>query len=516
MSHPRDARRPRWGVPAWITLGGAVLLNACDNDQVLLGPALEAEAPDGAEDVAVPPGAEQPRLPAGVLPPPSSCTNEVEFVRMGVLGEQYALEWVPARSQSDRIFYNLWLYPEDDDGSGDQGLPQSTAFQWSSGQEGSALGPSRPPPGSPQVAGVTLIGVSDDGNVSVARVDYEAAAPGGVRWAGGREPVWLDFEPRWQSSDGAVLLGCREGLVRWTESTGTQRVGDGCEFVGMFSSRTGDVVVSHVDDLGDRRRPFLWTESSGVSFLVPEDAPASRTYVSFMNERGDVLAGAARVSGQPQWRGFRWTPALGMQDLADLAGVPEDADVMPTGISADGRVIVGKVSESGQLRGRRSPGRGRVWPFRWTEETGMQDICADEGGASPSFLSASGDVVIGALGSGVFRWTEETGCADLGAEVLLSSVAFDGDLLLGVNEEGPFTLTFGKLAGTEPLSAAQVPTGPVPEGWSLRQLEGISADGRLAYGHSSSDAGEGEPWLLHVREPCAPGSGSATASPSGF
>lgn len=507
MRHPQGRRRSRWNgsVPACATLVWAVLVSACsDEDRVfLIGPTLAPEAPELAGELSGPepamgPPPEAPPLQADLTPPPRSCSTELEWVSLGTSGQEYGLEWVPATSQSSYFFYNLVFDPYDDSDE------SSTPFRWSSAEGAAALEPGEPPPDSSSPAVLRLIGVSDDGNALVARIYDEVRRYGGIRWTRDREPVWLEFSPSWQTPDGAAVLGCRSGLMRWTESTGSQRLAEVCGS-GLRSSRAGDVVVSHVSNDAGQDRPFLWTETGGGSFLVPADAPGSRTRVGLMNERGDVLAGWTRAPEQSQVRAFRWTPSVGLQDLGDLPGMPEGADVIPTGMSDDGRVIVGKVDHYDLFRGRRRVNPMRTWSFRWTEATGMQDISADERNSVPSFISVSGDVVIGDIRGfdpGVFRWTEATGSVDLGADVLIKSVAFDGDLLLGVNDEGPRTLTFGKLAGTEPQIAARVPAGPVPEGWSLRQLEGISADGRLVYGSTLTPADEVESWLLHLRERC--------------
>jgi hypothetical protein len=134
----------------------------------------------------------------------------------------------------------------------------------------------------------------------------------------------------------------------------------------------------------------------------------------------------------------------------------------------------------------------------------MQELLPREEAAYATFLSQSGDVVLGYFpdspGRG-FRWTEATGLQEIDSPGWLG-VAADGDLLVGTNAQGPFVRTFGELAGTQPEIVRMATPELVPVGWSQPRLEGISDDGRLMFGEAVNPDGHQQGWLLHSSERC--------------
>jgi probable HAF family extracellular repeat protein len=141
---------------------------------------------------------------------------------------------------------------------------------------------------------------------------------------------------------------------------------------------------------------------------------------------GSVVVGRADdASGQS--RAFRWTAQTGMQDLGNG---------YTSGVSADGSIVVGYVSITGV--GYRA--------FRWTASGGMQDLGTLPGyeyGSSALGVSADGSVVVGGLWKSkrkahAFRWTASGGMQDmgtLGGDVSLACcVSADGSVVVGMAE----------------------------------------------------------------------------------
>ena len=155
------------------------------------------------------------------------------------------------------------------------------------------------------------------------------------------------------------------------------------------------------------------------------------TPVPYAESHG-VSADGSVVSG---WAGtssphiaFRWTADTGMEDIGSLA---PNRDTEAWGLSADGRVIVGYgFVSSGIYRG-----------FRWENGAFMQ--FGTLGGDTSWAYAASGDgsVVVGAaqVASGfnhAFRWTPGSGMVDLGVlpgavRSVGRAVSLDGEVVAG-------------------------------------------------------------------------------------
>jgi len=152
----------------------------------------------------------------------------------------------------------------------------------------------------------------------------------------------------------------------------------------------------------------------------------SRSIAYGVSADGSVVVGwAYNTSGQI--RAFRWTAQTGMQDLGTLGGDWSQA----LSVSADGSVVVGSAGNAS--------GQGRA--FRWTAQAGMQDLGTLGGAESAAYgVSADGSVVVGwayntSGNSRAFRWTAQTGMQDLGTlpgyvESLSYGVSTDGSVVV--------------------------------------------------------------------------------------
>ncbi|MCX7924296.1 MAG: hypothetical protein N2554_00630 [Fimbriimonadales bacterium] len=123
-----------------------------------------------------------------------------------------------------------------------------------------------------------------------------------------------------------------------------------------------------------------------------------RTEALDVSDNGVVVGTAYNSQGLR--RAFRWTPETGLQDLGTLGGRESEA----LGISANGVVIVGRAEKANYDR----------VAFRWTSTTGMQTLSGLENGASKAFaVSADGGVIVGWYGNSpqtrAFRWSSAGG-----------------------------------------------------------------------------------------------------------
>jgi uncharacterized membrane protein len=159
-------------------------------------------------------------------------------------------------------------------------------------------------------------------------------------------------------------------------------------------------------------RAFRWSEALGMQDLGLL-YNATDAWPSGISTGGSVVAGfALDPFGN---RAFRWTPA-GLVNIGGYEGTS-----VAVAVSADGSVVVG---------GRRAPATSNLGQaFRWTLAGGMEDLgrLFPNGDSGATDVSLDGNVVTGRSGNRAFRWTAATGMQDLGAPdwpgVLFDSVS---------------------------------------------------------------------------------------------
>ena len=187
------------------------------------------------------------------------------------------------------------------------------------------------------------------------------------------------------SADGGVVVGRSDvsnvpHAFRWTSSgmtdLGTMTGGSGGAASAV--SGDGDVVVGCGNSSSFGSEAFIWTQATGMNGLggaLPSDTPhysntqSCATAVAFVpavptvSDAYTVVAGTRTLYSDTglETQAFRWSEATGKVGLGFLPG---DTDSNATGISADGRVVVGQ--SSGGSNGIRA--------FRWTYAGGMQSV----------------------------------------------------------------------------------------------------------------------------------------------
>jgi len=183
-------------------------------------------------------------------------------------------------------------------------------------------------------------------------------------------------------------------------------------------SADGKVVVGFArvkSNYGIDDRGFLWTRDRGFILVNNPGGVYSEAYA--ISQDGLTMVGSRwRLGGAPL-DATQWTLAGGPLDL----GVWVGNNVIPLAldVSDDGSVIVGFRSD--------------YQAFIWRRDSGLTYPGTLGGNQSRALgVSANGSIVVGwAQDSNrkrrAFRWTQETGMQNLGAAVLIDNISFSYD-----------------------------------------------------------------------------------------
>jgi probable HAF family extracellular repeat protein len=259
-------------------------------------------------------------------------------------------------------------------------------FRWSAQTGPVALGVL--PPGLPTFAeGSRATDVSADGSVVVGyqrgpdSVNFEAAFKA-WRWTAstgmvelGALPdstgVWEAVEASAVSADGATIVGFDISVgvavraFRWTQAGGMQAIGDlpGGQIQSYANdvSADGSVIVGNSATEFTDQEAFRWTQAGGMVALGDLPGGEFRSDATAVSADGSVIVGRANIVAPANGGGsaaFIWDAQNGMRDLkqvliaAGATGLDDWQLHWPTGISADGRTIVGwGTSSSGIQQG---------------------------------------------------------------------------------------------------------------------------------------------------------------------
>ena len=198
---------------------------------------------------------------------------------------------------------------------------------------------------------------------------------------------------------------------------------------------------------------WRWSPSGGYQTLP---SPLGVTAATRANFDGSVIVGFANHpqggAAAAYWSGGQWT------NIDDIAGSLRSSTAY--GVNPAGDVIVGYASttQSGQMA------------FRWTAATGMVPIGAPDVGSIALGVSGDGASVVGRYsapgGLRAFYWTQELGMVDLRSHLIS-------------------------------LGATGL------EGWTLQEVTGISADGRVLVGNAFNPQGLGEGFVAVIPAPAS-------------
>jgi probable HAF family extracellular repeat protein len=230
----------------------------------------------------------------------------------------------------------------------------------------------------------------------------------------------------------------------WTPGGAVQDIGTlgGASSWAYAINNAGQVAGASITAAGDKHA-FLWTPGEGMRDLGTFGG--GRTSIARgINDRGEVVGEVTVLPAEPLFiaahRAFRWTPALGMQDLGDLGG----------GLTSS---IAFDINNAGQVVGRGYPTDRVVLPptdpeyyshaFLWTPGQGMRDL---GGGGIALAINDAGTVVGRVVYGHGFRWTQAEGMRNLGA----FGPRGDSSMAYGINEAGQ--IVGSSTVGVDPYS----------------------------------------------------------------
>lgn len=284
-----------------------------------------------------------------------------------------------------------------------------------------------------------------------------------------------------------------------------------------------------------------WTAQGGLEPLgyLPPPAPQVCSEAYAISGDGQIVAGwalGATIPGVSNLRPFRWSRETGMVELRQGPTVYGGGAF---GLTADGGIAVGyangaklwlmdgsfaplasQYAWSISRDGARIAGHAGAAAFYLDRADGtVVRLDGLTGPGSPSadgIVSADGTVIVGHApvpgGRRAFRWSAQTGTValdDLPNGVLQCQawdVSAGGLVIVGVARDasGDFPVVWDRARGImrlRDLLEREHGLGDALRGWTLKQINGVSADGRTLVGDGIGPRGR-EGWVAHLGYAC--------------
>ncbi len=306
------------------------------------------------------------------------------------------------------------------------------------------------------------------------------------------------------SQVGNEIRGFRWTISGGTEDVGQVLIGGQVGFgVNRLAiSADGSVVVGTGMTAANGPQAFRWTTAGGREFLggIPFSGTSLKhSYGYAVSASGSAVTGYSTGTSPfgPYSRtpAVRWTSASGFEDLGFMPGYTpgindSTAFCVGTGVSADGSILagVGTLPSNAQRA------------FRWSSAMGLQDLGALSGDTHSRALaiSADGSVVTGSsFGSlfRAFRWTVDGGMEDLGvpagaSQAYAQAISGNGWVVGGIctpglSPSGSTAFLWSRRTGMFYLHPLLQSLGTDLTGWQLWEVNGLSADGSAIIGNGS-------------------------------
>jgi probable HAF family extracellular repeat protein len=241
--------------------------------------------------------------------------------------------------------------------------------------------------------GAVVVGISTSGNGDRA---WRWTAQGGMQSLGTLPGGGNRSVANAVSGDGGTVIGESDtgvgnGAFRWTAIGGMEQLETDSDEAAAFGVSTSGKAIVGYESVGiNENIAFRWMEQTGVVDLG--ELPGGKVWsIAFdVSDDGAVVVGESE--GPLGLEAFYWTGLAGVVGLGDLPG--GDFSSTATAVSADGSVIVGN--------GQTAAGSEA---FLWTEAQGMRrlaDVLAEAGAELPGWkivsatgISADGRVIVG-------------------------------------------------------------------------------------------------------------------------
>ncbi len=329
------------------------------------------------------------------------------------------------------------------------------------------------------------------------------------------------------SADGTAFVaadGTQAYLWTTTNPTWTPIPGTSGMYTTYSVSNGGRFVCGTLTKPNGDDEAARWSALTGQWTFLGGLLSQSGTSVSSAHDisaDGSAVVGLGWLTAQNA-HAFRWSVATGMVDLGVIQGNPSDSRA--DGTSGNGSTITGFDSDP-----TTGVWRGAVWINGSETLTGCLDPLYPIDGPSQGWaVSANGAYVVGESSTGLstpsgwseqhaFRWDPTNGIVDLGTtpvdpfgwgthETHPTGVSNDGRTVVGysgVSAFGPGAVQplFLWREGSPMmlLSDYLVASGaPQVSGWVLEQVSGISADGRVMYGHGLNPSFQREAFVITI------------------
>ncbi len=291
-------------------------------------------------------------------------------------------------------------------------------------------------------------------------------------------------------------------------------------------------------------RAIIWTRQGGLQFVQP---PTGYTSIHFRAISGDGLTiGGVLGVGNNEYVPVRYHPSGAYEVLRDLGPSGDTSIASVDGVSRDGSTLLGTGrSPSGAFavrwRGSAEPevlGPGLTQPggagaavvssadgtqiaalginraYRWDAAGGLQPVTpVSFNYLSPQAMSDDGTVIAG--GNHAWMWTQSGGFVTLPnhgdgrAPGSVNTMSADGTILAGGNilTSAPHSAFYWTAeTGTRYVHEVMAGYGIDLTGWSIRTVQGMSADGRSFMGDGINPQGQWETWYATIPQPLpAPG-----------